>query len=324
MPGCCSVCVTLLRRKEALLKANRCCSSICEILIPIFLSAIVLVGALISDREKFPNELFVPDNSTIAFQDLSLSAFSSPRSLPTFVPPLPLFLAYAALLNSAFSQPGRPSFVKPYDGSYLAVVPDTPEVRAFVQGVISRQPRGWMIDPTNMVGASVYATLQQVSMITNRTLSIADFRHPPLEVRYLPSDEALEVLARARGAIWAGLVFTSIPVDGVGTWEYKLRYNASLLPQSNRYFDRFPGQGTDSRSRSGFTPTTAAASSHCRPRSTSASSSTAPAPTPPRPSRWSKMMCSLMVRPSPSLDSSATASSISRAAWSASCASSLS
>ena len=246
MPGCCSVCVTLLRRKEALLKANRCCSSICEILIPIFLSAIVLVGALISDRDKFPTELFVPDNSTIAFQDLSLSAFSSPRSLPTFVPPLPLFLAYAALLNSAFSQPGRPSFAKPYDGSYLAVVPDTPEVRAFVQSVISRQPRGWMIDPTNMVGASVYATLQQVSMITNRTLSIADFHHPPLEVRYLPSDEALEVLARARGAIWAGLVFTSIPVDGVGTWEYKLRYNASLLPQSNRFFDRFPGQGTDS------------------------------------------------------------------------------
>jgi hypothetical protein len=59
MPGCCSVCVTLLRRKEALLKANRCCSSICEILIPILLSAIVLVGALISDRDKFPTELFV-------------------------------------------------------------------------------------------------------------------------------------------------------------------------------------------------------------------------------------------------------------------------
>ena len=107
MPGCCSVCVTLLRRKEALLKANRCCSSICEIVIPILLSAIVLVGALISDRDKFPTELFVPDNSTIAFQDLSLSAFSSPRSLPTFVPPLPLFLAYAALLNSALSPPGR-------------------------------------------------------------------------------------------------------------------------------------------------------------------------------------------------------------------------
>ena len=254
MPGCFSVCCTLLRRKEAPLKANRCCSSVFEILIPIFLSAIVLVGALLSDIEKFPTELFVPDNSTIAFRDLqgllpdmTFNSFTSFASLPTFVPPLPLFLAYNAMFTSAFPKPT--SWVdgfNPYDGSYLAVVPDTPEVRDFVQSVVSRPPRGWMIDPTNMVGASVHASLKHVSMITNRNLNISDFGHQPLEVRYLPSDDALEVLARARGAIWAGLVFTSIPVNGVGTWEYKLRYNASLLPQANSRFDRFPGQGTTS------------------------------------------------------------------------------
>ena len=254
MPGCCSVCCTLLRRKEALLKANRCCSSVFEILIPIFLSAIVLVGALVSEIEMFPTELFVPDNSTIAFRDLqgllpdmTFNSFTSFASLPTFVPPLPLFLAYNAMFTSAFPKPTEwVDGFNPYDGSYLAVAPDTPEVRAFVQSVVSPAPRGWMIDPTNMVGASVHASLKHVSMITNRDFNISNFGHQPLEVRYLPSDEALEVLARARGAIWAGLVFTSIPVDGVGTWEYKLRYNASLLPQANSRFDRFPGQGTSS------------------------------------------------------------------------------
>ncbi len=130
----------LLRRKELTLKRRRPITTICEILLPVGLCSLVLLSKLAaSTQTEMGNTTYTQSSYAGAVETLGpqswleasfaahaqaddvsliLSHFNVSKLAVNAIPPLALFLLYASETGAA-----------PFDGSFLAVAPDTAEVR---------------------------------------------------------------------------------------------------------------------------------------------------------------------------------------------------
>ena len=252
--SCCGQTCVLIRRKDGLLKTSRCCASICEIMLPVCMCALLILGSASSDVEEYPNLLYAPQNMTDALATVSPLGFGKlitshgvrqdrtlPGEIPGFVPSLPLWLSYSYVLRSY-----RP--VPPYDGTFLAVTPDTPEVRQIVSTILDApastdkltqmvlaSPRCRSELATAMVGAGLCS-----SATTCDTSSLLTQARPAVDVRYFATQEAIEELAKEESPIWAALVIGPLPTHGVGNWIYTIRSNYTSPRFARRKYDRFP------------------------------------------------------------------------------------
>ena len=133
---------TLLWRKELPLKCRRPITSLCEVALPVLLCGLVLLSRLAKDTQvSVGNITYVQDSYERAAFTLSPIAFGEAQALsharaddiqevlqglnhsnltgvPNAIWPLALYLEYAAGTGLA-----------PFDGNFLAVAPDVPQVR---------------------------------------------------------------------------------------------------------------------------------------------------------------------------------------------------
>eukprot|EP00966_Prymnesium_polylepis_P326289 7382201-Prymnesium_polylepis.4 len=56
-PNCCSQCCTLVRRKDGLLKCSRVTSTICEVVLPALMCALLILGSKASETDTYPELL---------------------------------------------------------------------------------------------------------------------------------------------------------------------------------------------------------------------------------------------------------------------------
>ena len=75
---------------------------------------------------------------------------------PTGILPLPLFLTYSYVLSMQGKGANAGRF-PPFDGSIIAVTPDTPSVRAFVEAVLTRSVDAWMLSVDGVLGRQIDA-----------------------------------------------------------------------------------------------------------------------------------------------------------------------
>ena len=257
--SCCSQFSVLIRRKELLLKRNRCCTTFWELALPAMLCSMLIIGALTSTRDTYPDTSYAPDSMFVALSSLGPLGFAtflsqqagssfvpaglpglpSPKT-PTAIPPLSLFLGYSYLSQLTASNEGFPLSFPPFDGTYLAVTPNTTEVRALVEDVLTRPVEPWMLDTSGVLGFQIDSYLQQSTSFHN----VTSFPEPAAlrslyEVRYFDDEAAIERAAKDEAAIWAALVVKRTPAAD-SSLGYALRFNATALPPQQRPFDRFP------------------------------------------------------------------------------------
>ena len=222
----------LLYRKELPLKRNRLCVSFWEIAMPTLLCFTMWLGASMSGMQHAPDTQYAPKDVDAALGSLgpfafavSLGVFRSPEDdgggaaiLPSFLPnasvidallskysvdtrtptailPLPLFLTYSWLLQST----GHAEY-PPFDGSVLAVTPDTWEVRVFIERVLNRPIDDWVLAPGSVLGEQIHAFVSACNLSLPQTGSSSFIPSPsPQELRdepWRPSPEELRALAQ--------------------------------------------------------------------------------------------------------------------------------
>ena len=210
---------TLLLRKELQLKLKRPICTLCELLLPIALSGLVVLGALAANEEHFPTTFYAPTSLASALESyatptvaechpafLNFTAEHTPTLTPGAVPPLWDYLYWANTTRRA-----------PYDAanSTLAVVPDTAAARALVEGMLSHV-RG---PPFGLLEA-------------------------PVPTVYYASEAALEGAISEGGAqTWAAIVFEPDGLGANGTYDYTLRFNESAklsVPSTGSLLENFP------------------------------------------------------------------------------------
>jgi hypothetical protein len=133
----------------------------------------------------------------------------------------------------------------PYDGTFLAVTPDTPDVRHVVGTILNASATS---DRMVQMVLSVYGVQLTALLVGSGQCSVGQpcplaqilDNRAPVDVRYFSNEEAIEDLARDKAPLWAAVVFSSIPAGGVGQWRYALRFNFSSAPRATRKYDRFP------------------------------------------------------------------------------------
>ena len=182
----------LLHRKELPLKRNRPCVTFWELAMPTLLCVTMWLGASISgmqhasamqyapqDMDAFLGSLgplsfavsrgffenpetggseggggsilpsFLPNASVV---DELLARFSVDKRTPTGILPLSLFFLYSWFLQ----QTGYGEF-PPFGGQELAVSPDTFEVRAFIESVLTLPIDEWVFAPGSVLGEQIDA-----------------------------------------------------------------------------------------------------------------------------------------------------------------------
>ena len=114
----------LLRRKELLLKRRRCCTTLCELLLPVMLCLLLVIGVISTNVDVSPAGFFAPETTGDALMSLGPNGFGSFLvqqqiagalgslggiagdlvTVPTGIPPLPLFLLYSFVLQQVCLQ----------------------------------------------------------------------------------------------------------------------------------------------------------------------------------------------------------------------------
>ena len=263
--SCYSQWAVLLRRKELLLKGKQWKSTLCEIVLPALLCMLVLIGANASTIDTFPNTEYAPANMTAALSAIGPAGFLTflsqqagsaivpsgmpgmPTSTftPTAIPPLSLFLGYSYISQQLANVQGFPVDFPPFDGTYLAVTPNTSAVRDLVDDVLNKPVEPWMLNPRGVIGGQIAQLLALLSF-TQPQLNLSVFPEPATlrayyEVRYFKDEGAIEAAARSQEPIWAALAFAEpLPKNGTGVLSYNLRFNASAVPRQQSPYDRFP------------------------------------------------------------------------------------
>ncbi|KAL1503435.1 hypothetical protein AB1Y20_011923 [Prymnesium parvum] len=243
---------TLLARKELLLKRTRPITTICELLLPALLCALLILGVSLSNLESAPDRLYAPPNLTAAYASLSPAAVAplflsnfvsgalaqSSLPPPLGVPPLGLYLAYAYWISAL--RPSKP--LAPFDGTFLAFAAAPPASLDDAARLIDLAVNGSLaslraaLDAHPLLRSQIEAELAELPF----PLPLDVFLDVPrVEMRAFASTDALEQAAEDNAPIWASVVFDSIPRDGVGNWSYQLRFNSSSVPSSKRTFDKF-------------------------------------------------------------------------------------
>jgi len=205
--SCYSQWAVLLRRKELLLKGKQWKSTLCEIVLPALLCMLVLIGANASTIDTFPNTEYAPANMTAALSAIGPAGFLTflsqqagsaivpsgmpgmPTSTftPTAIPPLSLFLGYSYISQQLANVQGFPVDFPPFDGTYLAVTPNTSAVRDLVDDVL-KPVEPWMLNPRGVIGGQIAQLLALLSF-TQPQLNLSVFPEPATlrayyEVRY--------------------------------------------------------------------------------------------------------------------------------------------
>ena len=155
---------TLLLRKELQLKLKRPICTLCELLLPIALSGLVVLGALAANEEHFPTTFYAPTSLASALESyatptvaechpafLNFTAEHTPTLTPGAVPPLWDYLYWANTTHQA-----------PYDAanSTLAVVPDTAAARALVRILVDARADPQKGDQFGQTALAVFAAAE--------------------------------------------------------------------------------------------------------------------------------------------------------------------
>ena len=252
---------TLLLRKELLLKARRPVTTLLEVIFPVGLCAILIIGAYKSQTYHVPATGFAPQNSSDAIGTLlpevmapvllsNLNTGPTADGLPDIpipgaVPPLGLFLFYI----NYFALCTHVKDLQPADGSILAVSPDTAEVRALIEVAVNDTDMKQAlrdIDARPPIKDRVMEDLRgSCAKHHNKTLlpdNLADIL-APVPTAFFEDGEALRHHAYENGNVWAGIVFESVGDDG--NWSYTLSFNVSAVPKTGSFngetilFDKF-------------------------------------------------------------------------------------
>lgn len=223
---------TLLLRKELLLKRTRPATSICELLLPALLCALLILGVSVSSTDSHPDKSYVPATMADALRTLGpktivplflenilMSSFTGNTLPPPMgIPPLGLYLGYANLASKTSKK-----LVAPFDGTYLAVaVADhtlLPEARTLIDRIMNHTivaEARRALDQHPFLKQLVEQEIHKLLHDFNGTLITIDdvLSFPPVETRYFESVADLEADAINNGAIWAAIVMESIPRDG--------------------------------------------------------------------------------------------------------------
>eukprot|EP00966_Prymnesium_polylepis_P314233 7261617-Prymnesium_polylepis.1 len=147
----CSQLGTLLRRKELLLKRTRPITTLCELVLPAMLCALLILGVSVSTTETSPDTEYAPKSLSDAIGSLGPQSFlplfvsnfvsgalaQSDLPPPTGIPPLGLYLGYAHY--AGMLPTGK--LVAPFDGTYLAVTATDPartaEAAALIDTIVN-------------------------------------------------------------------------------------------------------------------------------------------------------------------------------------------
>ena len=185
----------LLRHKELPAIRAKPAQLIATVLFPALLCALLVLGVTQATVEPVDAAQYAPSSLTDAldtlsperleplllssvFSDEELARFHLNISVPGWIPPLWLYLAYA-------STPVPPLYTRlpPYDGTCLAVAPDTPLARATVEPMLNRT-QGLVDDALGKLGRP---------------------SPPPVRTVYFASEADLEAAARhSTEDIWGG------------------------------------------------------------------------------------------------------------------------
>lgn len=198
--GCCAQTCTLIRRKDGLLKWSNCCTSACEIGLPVLLCALIIFGSVQSSQDTYPDLNYAPPNLTAALGTVSPAGFvrlthsitNSSSAIPGAIPSLPLWLTYSYLLQSITATP-------PYDGTYLAVTPDNPDVRRMMNSIMNASVLNDAM--SKIVLGTYYNTISKWLVQAGRCSApcpIAQLlaERPPVDVRYFVDEATIETLAQ--------------------------------------------------------------------------------------------------------------------------------
>ena len=252
---------TLLFRKELLLKARRPITTLLEVIFPVGLCAILIIGAYKSQTYHVPATGFAPQNNSDAIASLlpgvmtpvllsNLQTGPTADGLPDIpipgaVPPLGLFLFYI----NYFALCTHVKDLQPADGSILAVSPDTAEVRALIELAVNDTDMKQAlrdIDANPVIKDQIMEYLDATcTKHHNETLlpdNLADIL-APVPTAFFEDGETLRNYAYEHGNVWAGVIFESVG-DG-GNWSYTLSFNVSAVPKTGSFngetvlFDKF-------------------------------------------------------------------------------------
>jgi len=237
---------TLVWNKELVLKRTNWKTTLAELLLPAALCSIMIIGVMASTLDVVDAKDYAPVNLITALATAASPTWLFSGSLPVgfpvpgearalaapgWVPPLWLYLTYASGVSNLTVGRRFPPFT--HGGAAFAVVPDNAAARSFVEPMLARV-RSSQLN---------FAAAARPEGIVHRTPL-------PLVPTYFSSEAALESAAyQGETPIWAALVLhglsnSSLPnasFPAVFThWNYTLRFNASKVPSTRRFFDRFP------------------------------------------------------------------------------------
>lgn len=211
--------------------------TIFELILPVLLCALLVLGSNLSEIDTFTSTDFVPASLDAVLG--SFVKFPSPSDPSIPIVPLPLFLAFAGRYG-IFS----PAAVARSGSRYLAVSPRNAETERIVSTILGRPIEPWMLNTSGVLGQSLAGMFSGVPQV------------PDVTVRYFATSEAIDSAARDDEPIWAAIVFDRVPdATQGGQLQYRLRFTNSDLPPTRRLYDRFPeGRSVlyDDYFRSGF------------------------------------------------------------------------
>ena len=209
----CSQLGTLLLRKELLLKRTRPVTTICELVLPAALCALLILGVSVSTTDLNPTKEYAPTSVDDAFYSLGPSRLlplfinnfvagplvQSDLPPPSGIPPLGLFFSYSYF---ATLQTGKA--LPPYDGTYLAVAVSDPAMKPRVQAMIETVVHNTAVEQlrtlltensTSTVAQKIEEEARHFFNVTIYTLDrLLDF--PPVEIKVFNSVDELEQVRR--------------------------------------------------------------------------------------------------------------------------------